>query len=94
MVGVGAYTYETYALAKEGIKPIQAEITRAPDIHSLKCAGWNCRTMLSALSLLPLACSCLRTPVAAAATTPLTQHKRVHSCIDSIPVPSAEISAG
>lgn len=35
-IGFGAYTYETFVLAKEGGKPIQAEITRHPDITSLR----------------------------------------------------------
>ncbi|EFN54634.1 hypothetical protein CHLNCDRAFT_52944 [Chlorella variabilis] len=42
-IGFGAYTYETFVLAKEGGKPIQAEITRHPDITSLRMTDHNGR---------------------------------------------------
>jgi hypothetical protein len=43
-VGVGAYTYETLVLGKEGAKVVKEEVTRHPDITSLRWVpeggGW------------------------------------------------------
>ena len=44
VVGVGAYTYETLVLGTEGAKVVKEEVTRHPDITSLRWVpeggGW------------------------------------------------------
>ena len=75
-MGVGAYTYETLVLGKEGAKVVKEEVTRHPGITSLRWvllapvapAGSCWLLLLSALSLSLQYCGCLAAQPEAPAT--------------------------